>query len=141
MLLLTALIVLGGITVSQFPMQPAIAFILGVVATAFLLNLSTSSSKPQQEAEQSTQTLYVGNLPYKANESHVKDLFSEHGDVFAVRLMKDKRTGKRRGFGFVVMASKDIDNAIANLNEKDYMQRTLKVRVANDPKNEGSREA
>ncbi|WP_117236389.1 RNA recognition motif domain-containing protein [Vibrio maerlii] len=142
MLLLTALIVLGGITISQFTIQPAIAFILGVVATAFLLNLSTSTpSSTDKDAEQSTQTLYVGNLPYKANESHVRDLFAEHGEVFAVRLMKDKRTGKRRGFGFVVMASKDVDNAIAMLNEKDYMQRTLKVRIANDPKSEGSREA
>lgn len=63
-----------------------------------------------------------------------RELFAKEGEVFAVRLMKDKRTGKRRGFGFVVMASSDVDSAIAALNEKDYMQRTLKVRVANDSK-------
>ncbi len=78
--------------------------------------------------------LYVGNLPYKANESHVRDLFAEYGQVFAVRLMKDKRTGKRRGFGFVVMAAADAEPAIAKLNEREYMERTLKVRIANDPK-------
>ena len=78
--------------------------------------------------------MYVGNLPYKANESHVRDLFAEYGQVFAVRLMKDKRTGKRRGFGFVVMAAEDAKPAIAKLNEKEYMDRTLKVRIANDPK-------
>jgi RNA recognition motif-containing protein len=54
--------------------------------------------------------------------------------VFAVRLMKDKRTGKRRGFGFVVMAATHAQSAIDALNEHDYMQRTLKVRIANDPK-------
>ncbi len=48
--------------------------------------------------------------------------------------MKDKRTGKRRGFGFVVMAAADAKPAIAKLNEKEYMERTLKVRIANDPK-------
>jgi len=53
-----------------------------------------------------------------------------------VRLMKDKRTGKRRGFGFVVMAASDAQTAIEALNEKDYMQRTLKVRIANDPKSQ-----
>lgn len=79
-------------------------------------------------------TLYVGNLPYKANESHVRDLFAEYGQVYAVRLMKDKRTGKRRGFGFVVMAATDAEPAITELNEKEYMDRTLKVRIANDPK-------
>ncbi len=99
-----------------------------------LLSFSTASPAPSAETTKSTKTLYVGNLPYKANESHVKELFAEHGEVFAVRLMKDKRTGKRRGFGFVVMASSDAKAAIKALNEKDYMQRTLKVRIANDPK-------
>ncbi|MGL5653282.1 MAG: RNA recognition motif domain-containing protein, partial [Vibrio sp.] len=88
------------------------------------------------EISSTTKTLYVGNLPYKANESHVKDLFSEYGEVFVVRLMKDKRTGKRRGFGFVVMAASQAQAAIDALNEKEYMQRTLKVRIANDPKSD-----
>ncbi len=48
--------------------------------------------------------------------------------------MKDKRTGKRRGFGFVVMNSNDADTAIEQLNNKEYGQRTLKVREANEPK-------
>ena len=107
---------------------------LGVVATFFVVKFSSAAPSTSTDSSQSTKTLYVGNLPYKANESHVKELFAEHGEVFAVRLMKDKRTGKRRGFGFVVMASSDAEGAIEALNEKDYMQRTLKVRIANDPK-------
>ena len=144
MLLIVALAVLGGIVFSQVDISPAITFVLGVLASAFILNLSGSDTKSDSESKASTQTLYVGNLPYKANESHVRELFSEHGEVFAVRLMKDKRTGKRRGFGFVVMASNDVNNAIASLNDKDYMQRTLKVRIANDPKHpeaDGSEQA
>lgn len=115
MLLIVALAVLGGIVFSQVDISPAITFVLGVLASAFILNLSGSDTKSDSEAKASTQTLYVGNLPYKANESHVRELFSEYGEVFAVRLMKDKRTGKRRGFGFVVMASNDVNNAIASL--------------------------
>ncbi|MGF1779171.1 RNA-binding protein [Vibrio nomapromontoriensis] len=132
--LVIAVAVLGGIIFSQLTVSPALAFVVGVVATFFVVKLSTSTPKQVSESSNSTKTLYVGNLPYKANESHVRDLFGEHGEVFAVRLMKDKRTGKRRGFGFVVMASSDVDAAINAINEKDYMQRTLKVRVANDPK-------
>lgn len=134
MLLIVALAVLGGIVFSQVDISPAITFILGVLASAFVVNFSSTDSESDSEPKASTKTLYVGNLPYKANESHVRELFSEHGEVFAVRLMKDKRTGKRRGFGFVVMASNDVNHAISALNDKDYMQRTLKVRVANDPK-------
>ncbi|GHY23885.1 RNA-binding protein [Vibrio cholerae] len=115
------------------------AFLIGVVATTLICKLSTQptlSSSQDEEASSTTKTLYVGNLPYKANESHVKELFAEYGEVFAVRLMKDKRTGKRRGFGFVVIAAGQAQTAIDALNEREYMQRTLKVRIANDPKSD-----
>ena len=135
-LMIVALAVLGGIIFSQVAVSPALSFVLGVFASAFILKLSNTNIEQDQLNDPSTKTLYVGNLPYKANESHVKDLFAKHGEVFAVRLMKDKRTGKRRGFGFVVMAATDAQPAIAALNEKDYMQRTLKVRIANDPKSQ-----
>lgn len=138
MLLIVALAVLGGIVFSQVDISPAITFILGVLASAFVVNFSSTDSKSDSEPKASTKTLYVGNLPYKANESHVRELFSEHGEVFAVRLMKDKRTGKRRGFGFVVVATKDADNVIENLNNNEFDQRTLKVRIANDPKTSGN---
>lgn len=120
---------------SQFAIPPALSFLIGVAATAFLFSFSSQTPSIQPtESDPSTKTLYVGNLPYKANESHVRDLFAEYGQVFAVRLMKDKRTGKRRGFGFVVMAAADAEPTIAKLNEREYMERTLKVRIANDPK-------
>lgn len=137
MLWIGVLIVLGAIIFSQVSTHPSVSFVLGVVAAAIIFKLFTSTSSPfksQDESSTATKTLYVGNLPYKANESHVRDLFAQHGEVFAVRLMKDKRTGKRRGFGFVVMAAGHAQNAIDALNEQDYMQRTLKVRIANDPK-------
>lgn len=135
-LMIVALAVLGGIIFSQVAISPALSFVLGVFTSAFILKLSNTNIEQDQSNDPSTKTLYVGNLPYKANESHVKELFAKHGEVFAVRLMKDKRTGKRRGFGFVVMAAADAQPAIEALNEKDYMQRTLKVRIANDPKSQ-----
>ncbi len=138
-ILVIALAALGGAILSQLTIavSPAISFIIGVVASAVVFYFSCSAS-PGTSKKPSTKTLYVGNLPYKANEANVRQLFSEYGEVFAVRLMKDKRTGKRRGFGFVVMASKDIESVISALNDTDYMQRTLKVRVANDPKHPDS---
>lgn len=132
--MIIALAVLGGIVFSQVDLSPAISFVVGVVASAFVLKFSSTTIDTTPLNDPATKTLYVGNLPYKANESHVKELFAKHGEVFAVRLMKDKRTGKRRGFGFVVMAATDAETAITALNEKDYMQRTLKVRIANEPK-------
>lgn len=135
-LVLAILAVIGLFAVSQLDLSPVIAFIVGLLLPIIVLQSNSKSEESVQTADEdkATTTLYVGNLPYKANESHVRQLFSEYGEVFAVRLMKDKRTGKRRGFGFVVVASKDTDSVIETLNDHDYMQRTLKVRVANDPK-------
>ena len=134
--MIVALAILGGIIFSQVTVSPALSFVVGVFASVFALKILDTNNNQESISEPSTKTLYVGNLPYKANEAHVKELFAEHGEVFAVRLMKDKRTGKRRGFGFVVMAATDVAPAIEALNERDYMQRTLKVRIANDPKSQ-----
>ncbi|EKF9153618.1 RNA-binding protein [Vibrio cholerae] len=139
MLWIALLAVIGAGALSQLTLHSSFAFLIGVVATTLICKLSTQptlSSSQDEEASSTTKTLYVGNLPYKANESHVKELFAEYGEVFAVRLMKDKRTGKRRGFGFVVIAADQAQTAIDALNEKEYMQRTLKVRIANDPKSD-----
>jgi RNA recognition motif-containing protein len=46
--------------------------------------------------------------------------------------MKDKHTGKRRGFGFVEISSADADKAISSLNDSEFQQRTLKVREAKE---------
>jgi len=103
-------------------------------------SVKTSRSTPQTTAnpvqESGTitdaKTLYVGNLPYRANEAAIRKLFSEYGQVISVRLVKDKETGKRRGYGFVEMPEKEAQAAIAALNETEYLQRTLKVREANE---------
>lgn len=83
-------------------------------------------------AEVQTKTLYVGNLPYRANEAAIRELFEEYGHVLSVRLMKDRQTGKRKGFGFVEMPQQDADKAEAALNDSVFQERTLKVREANE---------
>ncbi|MDD1796401.1 RNA-binding protein [Enterovibrio makurazakiensis] len=114
------------------------SFALGAISVGIALSLLSTKSAGESSSELPTstnsKTIYVGNLPYRANENDVKELFAKHGEVFAVRLMKDKRTGKRRGFGFVVMAAADSPEAIEALNNAEYGDRTLKVREANDPR-------
>lgn len=88
--------------------------------------------RPEYDGE--VKTIYVGNLPYRANEAAIRKLFSDHGLVLSVRLVKDRETGKRRGYGFVEMPSEQALAAIEVLNEAEYLQRTLKVREANEKK-------
>lgn len=50
-------------------------------------------------------SIYVGNLPFSATSEAIEELFSPYGAVENVNLIKDRETGRRRGFGFVEMAS------------------------------------
>ncbi|GAC29268.1 RNA recognition motif domain-containing protein [Brumicola pallidula] len=84
------------------------------------------------ESDEDVSTLYVGNLPYRANEQIVKEHFETFGYVRSVRLMKDKRTGKRKGFGFVEVSAQQADSMIDKLNDSEFQERTIKVRPAKD---------
>ncbi len=119
----------------QFSLKVEVIFAAGLAIGGFVVPLFLNRAPAtalEQATSQETCTLYVGNLPYRTNEIAVRELFAEQGQVLSVRLMKDKATGKRRGFGFVEMPVADAAKAIAALNDKEYQQRTLKVREAND---------
>ncbi len=83
--------------------------------------------------------IYVGNLPFTADEAAVRALFEQHGTVESVSLINDRETGRPRGFGFVEMPSADAARAIQNLNGKDMGGRPLKVNEAQDKPKGGSR--
>ena len=57
--------------------------------------------------------IYVGNLPFSADEAAVRTLFSQHGTVESVSLPVDRDTGRPRGFGFVEMPQEDAADALA----------------------------
>ena len=72
--------------------------------------------------------LYVGNLPYETNEDDLQNLFAQAGAVESVSVMRDRETGRARGFAFVEMVSdEDAQNAISQLNEQPFGGRRLTV--------------
>ncbi|MGM0497494.1 MAG: RNA recognition motif domain-containing protein [Bacteroidota bacterium] len=75
--------------------------------------------------------IYVGNLNYKLQESELEEVFSEYGEVSSVKLIKDKYTGKAKGFGFVEMPDDEAANkAIEELDGKELSGRQMKVNKA-----------
>lgn len=76
-------------------------------------------------------SVYIGNLPYDATEEQVVELFKPFGDVNRATLVKDRETGRPRGFGFVEMPNDDeARKAIEALSGKDYEGRPLTVNEA-----------
>jgi len=74
--------------------------------------------------------IYVGNLNYKTTEVSLKELFEQYGEVESVKLIKDRDTGKKKGFGFVMMEDEYGQKAIDELNDKEFDGRNLKVNQA-----------
>ena len=78
--------------------------------------------------------LYVGNLPFSANDDAVRELFSQDGRaVTEVKLITDRDTGRPRGFGFVEMSSsEEAEAAISALNGFSMDGRALTVNEAKE---------
>ena len=75
--------------------------------------------------------IYVGNLSFNTSEDSLQRAFEEFGQVEKTIIVKDKQTGKPRGFGFVEMASdEEARTAIAELNDKELDGRRLRVTEA-----------
>jgi cold-inducible RNA-binding protein len=75
--------------------------------------------------------LYVGNLPYTTNEDELQGLFGEVGAVESVNVMRDRETGRARGFAFVEMATEaDAQNAIEKLHDRPFGGRNLTINEA-----------
>ena len=75
--------------------------------------------------------IYVANIPWKATEEQLKQLFSEYGEVSSAKIIMDKVTQRSRGFGFVEMGDDNSGrNAINELNGRDFLGKNLVVNEA-----------
>ena len=75
--------------------------------------------------------MYVGNLSYDANDGEIRELFEAHGTVSDVFIVKDRESGRPRGFAFVSMGTpEEMNAAIEGLNGADFMGRNLTINEA-----------
>ena len=80
--------------------------------------------------------IYVGNLSYDTTEEELRTLFSQAGTVASVALIKDRDTGRSKGFAFVEMSNQaEAEKAIQTFNGYTLADRALKVNLAR-PKEE-----
>lgn len=75
--------------------------------------------------------LYVGNLSYSSTEASLQTLFEQAGTVKSVQIIKDRDSGRSKGFGFVEMGSQEeAEKAISMFNGKEIEGRALTVNIA-----------
>ena len=75
--------------------------------------------------------LFVGSLPWSIDDQGLQSAFEGHGTVVSAKVIKDRETGRSRGFGFVEMENDtDAENAIKALNESELEGRNIVVNEA-----------
>jgi RNA recognition motif-containing protein len=81
--------------------------------------------------------IYVSNIPYTASDEQLRDAFGAFGNVQSARVIKDRATGRSRGFGFVEMTEEAEGlKAVEALNGSDLQGRRISAREAR-PREEG----
>ena len=79
--------------------------------------------------------IYVGNLPWSVDNDSLKDMFSSYGDVADAVVIRDRETGRSRGFGFVDLSDDEAGNsAIEAMHGTEIEGRDLVVNQAQERK-------
>ncbi len=82
--------------------------------------------------------IYVGNLPYSADNAQLTQMFSAYGDVVDARVITDRDSGQSKGFAFVEMSTEEsARQAIAELNGTLLDNRALRLDEASERPNGG----
>lgn len=75
--------------------------------------------------------IYVGNLPWSVDDEKLEKMFSSYGEVAEATVIKDKFSGRSKGFGFVTFNDDAAaQKAVSEMNDKDIEGRKLKVNEA-----------
>lgn len=86
-----------------------------------------------------TVRLYVGNLPEEVDRQALEDLFTSAGEVVSMKVIRDKKTNKCRGFGFLTVNSQEqADQYIEKFNGHSFGESSLKIEVA-QPRSKGDK--
>jgi RNA recognition motif-containing protein len=91
----------------------------------------TFTAHTQEKSIAMEAKLYVGNLPYTTVDADLQNLFSQAGTVKSAQVIRDRASGRSKGFGFVEMSSaEEAQSAITMFHQKDFNGRPLTVNLA-----------
>jgi RNA recognition motif-containing protein len=75
--------------------------------------------------------IFISNLSFRVDDEDLKQLFAEYGDLSSAKVIKDRYTGKSRGFGFVEMVNdEEAKKAIEELDKAEYDGKVITVSIA-----------
>lgn len=76
--------------------------------------------------------LYVGNLPYNVEESELRGVFDAYGEIEELAMIKDRDTGRPKGFAFITFATQQAAETALEQDGKSLGGRPLRVNMATE---------
>lgn len=74
--------------------------------------------------------IYIGNLPYKLSEAQLGDHFNSFGEITDLVIIKDRDTGRSKGFGFITFGEQSSAQEALSMHEKDIEGKKIVVSMA-----------
>ena len=81
--------------------------------------------------------IYIGNLPFKMETNDLRAEFARFGEITDLFLVKDRETGRLKGFGFITFADSKSAQAALQMDGKEFSGRNLKVSIAKEREDRG----
>ena len=76
--------------------------------------------------------IFAGNLAYSLTDEEMHEFFSQFGEVVSARVIKDRDTGRSRGFGFVEFTSEEAMQAAIEANDQELNGRKVNIKKAEE---------
>jgi len=103
--------------------------ILGVIFYR-LRKVRAKRLHPQAVSDLNLKQIYIGNLSYQISEQNLKEYFSQFGSVNQVRVVKNRSSGRSKGFGFVTYDHAESAKKALAAHGRRYQGRAIVVRIA-----------
>lgn len=107
-----------------------LAVLIVLIVVVLLFYILKGKSKGGGSSSSSNEQVYVGNLPYRANQYDLRNIFSDYGTIRHVKVVKDPNTGRSRGYAFVTFENCQQAKKALAAHGKDLHGRTMVVRIA-----------
>jgi heterogeneous nuclear ribonucleoprotein A1/A3 len=80
----------------------------------------------------SSNKIFVGNLSYSASEDDLEEAFKTFGEITGVKIVRERASGRSRGFGFVTYVDPKAAKDALSMNDKELNGRKLRVNEARE---------
>ncbi len=107
-----------------------LAAVLIVLIAVVLMLFVRRKKNAVQAGGYINEQVYVGNLPYRIGEDDLREYFSRFGNIQSVRVIRNFKTGRSRGYAFVTYFSPDQANDALSAHGRDIHGRSMVVRIA-----------